>query len=126
MIVIRIVTRKYLMNHNAHHSTPNIFFFFHSFFFYIMDSKHNSTDSDKWIQWIEDGISKCYINYYEYKVFQNIKRIGCGGFSNVYRANWENSNTVVALKSFKNDSCIKEIVNEVRKFIIIFHKNGLT
>jgi serine/threonine protein kinase len=82
-----------------------------------MGSKHNSVDSDKWIQWIEDGISKCYLNYYEYNEFQNIKRIGSGAFGNVYRANWESSNTVVALKSFRNDSCIIEIVNEVKKKI---------
>ncbi|CAB5350833.1 unnamed protein product [Rhizophagus irregularis] len=89
-----------------------------------MDSKHNSTDSDKWIQWIEDGISKCYINYYEYKEFQNIRRIGSGAFSNVYRANWESSNTVIALKSFRTDSCIIEIVNELQLLHLTqFHAN---
>ncbi|CAB5197760.1 unnamed protein product [Rhizophagus irregularis] len=89
-----------------------------------MDSKHNSTDSDKWVQWIEDGISKCYINYYEYKEFQNIRRIGSGAFSNVYRANWESSNTVIALKSFRTDSCIIEIVNELQLLHLTqFHAN---
>ncbi|CAB4442511.1 unnamed protein product [Rhizophagus irregularis] len=89
-----------------------------------MDSEHNSTDSDKWIQWIEDGISKCYINYYEYNEFQNIRRIGSGAFSNVYRANWKSSNTVVALKSFRNDSCVIEIVNELQLLHLTqFHAN---
>ena len=70
------------------------------------------------VQWIEEGISKRYINYHEYNEFQNIQRLGSGGFSEVYKANWKSSNTIVALKSFinDNDNCImKEIVNEVKK-----------
>ncbi|RIA94414.1 kinase-like domain-containing protein, partial [Glomus cerebriforme] len=79
-----------------------------------MANKHNSTGADEWVQWIEDGISKYYLNYYEYNEFQNIKRIGSGAFSNVYKAHWKSSNTVVALKSFRNDSCVTEIVNELQ------------
>ena len=79
-----------------------------------MASSSNNNNMDKWAQWIEDAISKYCINYHEYDEFQNIERIGSGKFSEVYRATWKNTNTVVALKSFKNDSCImKEIVNEV-------------
>jgi serine/threonine protein kinase len=77
-------------------------------------SKNKNTDKNEWVQWMEDGISKHYINYHEYNEFQNIQHIGSGAFGKVYKANWKNSNTVVALKSFRNDSCImKEIVNEV-------------
>jgi serine/threonine protein kinase len=81
------------------------------------NNKNDNTDK-KWVQWIEDGIANEYINYHDYNEFQNIECIGSGGFGNVYRANWESSNTVVALKSLKNGKgFMKEIVNEV--FIII-------
>ncbi|EXX79680.1 uncharacterized protein OCT59_006911 [Rhizophagus irregularis] len=69
-----------------------------------MNNKNDDRDtSSKWTQWINDGITNEYINYYDYNEFQNITCIGNGGFGDVYRANWENSNTVVALKSLKND-----------------------
>jgi serine/threonine protein kinase len=81
----------------------------------ISDSSNSkNTDKDKSVQWIEEGISKRFINYIEYNEFQNIQRVGSGAFGKVYKANWKSSNTVVALKSFINDGCIlKEIVNEV-------------
>lgn len=53
---------------------------------------------DEWAQWIEDRIAKGYINYHDYNEFQNINCIGTGGFGKVYRATWESSDTVVALK----------------------------
>ncbi|PKC65754.1 kinase-like protein [Rhizophagus irregularis] len=80
--------------------------------------------ADKWAQWIEDGIAKSYINYHDYNEFQNISCIGTGGFGEVYRATWESSDTVVALKSLKNNNFMKEIANEIEllhKFN--FHKN---
>ena len=80
----------------------------------MTSSSNKNIDSDKWVQWIEDGISKYYINCHEYDEFQDIERIGSGAFGEVSRATWKSTNSVVALKSFKNDSCImKEIVNEV-------------
>ena len=70
------------------------------------------------VRWIEDGISNKYINYYDFNEFQNIYQIGFGAFSKVYKANWESSDTVFALKSFENSSfIIKEIVNEVHKIM---------
>ncbi|CAB4445517.1 unnamed protein product [Rhizophagus irregularis] len=73
----------------------------------------NKINDNKWNRWIEDGIASDYINYHDFDEFQNIKSIGTGGFGEVYRANWESSNTVVALKSLKNDDCcMKEIANE--------------
>ena len=79
-------------------------------------SDTNNTNVDEWVQWIKDGISKEYINYHDYDEFQNIRRIGFGAFSKVYRATWCTSDTVVALKSFENDNFVmKEIVNEVHK-----------
>ena len=74
----------------------------------------DNKDRDEWVQWIEDGILKHYINCHEYDEFQDIEHIGSGEFGEVSRATWKNTNTVVALKSFKNDSYImKEIANEV-------------
>jgi hypothetical protein len=79
-------------------------------------SNSNNTDVDESIQWIEDGISKDYINYHDYNEFQDIRPIGFGAYGKVYRATWENSNTVVALKSFENKNVVmKEVVNEVCK-----------
>ena len=75
-----------------------------------------SSDTDKWVQWIVDGIAKDYIDHHDYNEFQNIQHIGSGGFGKVYRATWTSSDTVVALKSFEiNDYIMKEIVNEVYK-----------
>ena len=77
-------------------------------------SNNNITNKDMWVQWIEDGILNHYINYYKYNDLQNIQHIGSEEFGNVWKANLRRLNTVVALKSFRNDSYItKEIVNEV-------------
>ena len=80
-------------------------------------SDTNNNNVDEWVQWIENGISGEYINYHDYYEFQNIQQIGSGGFGKVHRATWSSSDTVVALKSFENNSnfVIKEIVNEVHK-----------
>src|SRR3954453_1963934 len=79
-------------------------------------SNSKKTDTDESIQWIESGIAQEYINYHDFNEFQNIQQIGFGAYGKVYRAICENSNTVVALKSFENNKCImKEVVNEVNK-----------
>jgi serine/threonine protein kinase len=81
-----------------------------------------SSDKNKWIKWINNGIAEGYINYHNYNEFKNIQRIGFGAFGNVYRATWESSNTVVALKSFEIDNCIMiEIVNEVGNCKLYLH-----
>ncbi|RIA82664.1 hypothetical protein C1645_496855 [Glomus cerebriforme] len=81
-----------------------------------MASNYNNENTDTWVQWIEEGIAKGYINYHNYYEFKNMKRIGFGSIGKVYRVTWENSDTVVALKSFEIDNNItKEIVNEVYK-----------
>ncbi|CAB4488100.1 unnamed protein product [Rhizophagus irregularis] len=88
-------------------------------------SSDNKINDNKWDRWIENGIASDYINYHDFDEFQNIKRIGTGGFGEVYRANWESSNTVVALKSLKNDDCcMKEIANEITMMHKVnFHTN---
>lgn len=79
-------------------------------------------DTNNLAQWIEDGITKDYINHHDYTEFQNIQYIDSGAFGSVYRATWKNQDsTFIALKSFKfnNDKCVmKEIVNEVYKIIL--------
>ncbi|CAB4388341.1 unnamed protein product [Rhizophagus irregularis] len=88
------------------------------------NNKNDDTDN-KWIQWIKNGIADEFISYHDYNEFQNIKRIGSGGFGNVYRANWESSNTVVALKTLINgNNDAKEIVNEIKLMKKVdFHAN---
>ena len=72
-------------------------------------------NSNEWINWIDDAISRNLVKYYEYNHFYNIKEIGSGSFGKVYRANWKNSNKYLALKSFTsfNNVTAKEIVQEV-------------
>ena len=72
-------------------------------------------DSNEWISWIEEAISKKHIKYYEYEYFCNTKEIGYGSFGKVYRANWKNSDKYLALKSFFNldDATEKKIIHEV-------------
>src|SRR5436305_8742960 len=72
-------------------------------------------DSNEWINWINEAISKKLIKYYEYDHFYNVEEIGSGSFGKVYRANWKNSNKCLALKSFTsfNNTTAKEIVHEV-------------
>ena len=80
------------------------------------ETENSSKNINEWAKWIEDGIDKEFINHYNYNEFQDIQPVGYGGFGKVYRANWESSNTVVALKRIENNvkSCVmKEIVNEV-------------
>jgi hypothetical protein len=72
---------------------------------------------NEYINWIEEAINKNHIKYYEYENFNNIEEIGSGSFGKVYRVNWKNSHSYLALKAFfnLNDVTIKEIVNEVIK-----------
>ena len=56
------------------------------------------------------------INRYGYHEFCNIKEIGSGLVSKVYRANWIQDEKFVALKSFFSGNAItREIVHKVRK-----------
>src|SRR3954453_2218407 len=81
---------------------------------------NSSNNTNVWVQWIENGIAEDYVNYHDYDEFKNPECIGTGGFSKVYRATWESSNTVVALKSLKNmkenSIIMKELVNEVYNY----------
>ena len=72
-------------------------------------------NSNEWINWIEDAISKKHIKYYEYEDFHNLQKIGSGSFGKIYRANRENLQEYFALKSLFKTGCaaVKEIVREV-------------
>ena len=65
--------------------------------------------------WLKQAIAKEHIKYYGYSDFKNIQSIGSGSFGSVVSANWKNTDTVFALKSFNNQkSTLKGIVREVR------------
>ena len=75
-------------------------------------------DSNKYVDWLEKSITDGYISYYEYSEFKNIEWLGKGSFGSVVRANWKDTDTILALKSFykqtSNTSPLyKEVVNEV-------------
>src|SRR5688572_2938341 len=74
----------------------------------------SNTDTDKYVQLIEDGITKDYINnYYDYNEFQDIRCIGFGAYGRVYRTIWESSDTVVALKSFEFNNCVMKEIEKI-------------
>lgn len=81
----------------------------------------NSNNCDNYTNWIEESISKEYIIKFGYSDFNNIQPIGGGNFGKVFRANWKNTDTLLALKSFDNNKLtLKEVVNEVFKCKLFF------
>lgn len=76
---------------------------------------HDTENTNKWINCIEESIIKEHLNYYEYNQFSDIQEIGTGVLGKVYRTNYKNSKKQCALKSFfnLNNVIIKEIVREV-------------
>ncbi|GET58411.1 kinase-like domain-containing protein [Rhizophagus irregularis DAOM 181602=DAOM 197198] len=87
---------------------------------------NKNDNSNEWINWIEEGLSKKLIKYYEFEQFYNLQEVGSGGFGKVQRANWKNSHKYYALKSFStfNDTTIKEIVHEIQlQREVDFHEN---
>ncbi|RIA84024.1 hypothetical protein C1645_742654 [Glomus cerebriforme] len=85
-----------------------------------------SNNTNEWVNWIEEAISKEHIKYYEYEKFYNFNEIGSGGFGIVHRANWKNSHEYFALKSFFNfnETTAKEIVHEIKlQREVDFHRN---
>ncbi|GBC10626.1 hypothetical protein RclHR1_00980003 [Rhizophagus clarus] len=81
---------------------------------------------DNPIEWIEEGIAKKHIKYYEYNHFSNKKKIGDGSFGEVYRVKWKNTEQYLVLKSFKkyNEATAKEITKELKlQREVDFHNN---
>ncbi|POG70972.1 kinase-like domain-containing protein [Rhizophagus irregularis DAOM 181602=DAOM 197198] len=84
----------------------------------------NYHSESEWINWLDEAIKKEYIKLFKFDQFENIKIIGYGGFGKVFRAKWKNTGDVFALKEFKYDMAVKEIINEIylqRK--VDFHEN---
>lgn len=73
----------------------------------------NCQNESECINWLDEAINKEHIKYYKYDQFNNVKIIGSGGFGKVFRANWKNTGNILALKEFKYDTAVKEIINEV-------------
>ncbi|EXX62345.1 uncharacterized protein OCT59_007117 [Rhizophagus irregularis] len=83
-------------------------------------------NTNEWINWIEESVSKEYYRFYERAHFSNIQKVGTGRFGKVYRANWKNSGKYLALRSFFNldDVTAKEVVHELKIHRDIqFHNN---
>ncbi|CAG8654527.1 19429_t:CDS:2 [Dentiscutata erythropus] len=76
----------------------------------------------------EDLIQKCLneerIKFYEYYCFGDFKLIGEGGFGKVHRATFKSNEITVAIKSFKSNASIKEIVKELKLYCKVdIHSN---
>ncbi|CAG8595471.1 9898_t:CDS:2 [Funneliformis mosseae] len=71
------------------------------------------SDIEESIVWLEN--SKNYLNHYEYSDFRVLKLIGDGASGSVNLANWKDSDSLFALKSFKEDNIsIKKVINEIK------------
>jgi hypothetical protein len=73
-------------------------------------------DPNYYIDWLENP----HINHYEYSDFKNLEKVGIGSFARVYRANRKNIDTIYALKTFRNQESLKEVVNEVQEPLISY------
>ncbi len=77
--------------------------------------QHNTNNSNKWIDWIENSITEGLIKFYDSNQFGEVEEIGPGTLGKLYRTTWKNSSEILALKSFYNfdETIAREIVNEV-------------
>ena len=83
-------------------------------------SNSKNKDANYYINWLEKSIEDEYLNHYEYSEFKNLESIGRGSYGNVVRANWKNTDSLFALKTFNNDEqTLKEVVKEVQYNILI-------
>ena len=71
-------------------------------------------EPNDYIIWLEKAITNEYFNYYEYLEFNNLKPIGSGSYGSVVLANWKDTDSIFALKTFNHDkTTLKEVINEV-------------
>ncbi|GES73290.1 kinase-like domain-containing protein [Rhizophagus clarus] len=90
----------------------------------MVNIENSSTNKND--EWIEEAIANHYFKFYDFKNFKNIKKVGSGGFGKVFRANWKNSEQILALKSFfvLNDVTIEAIKRElILQREVDFHNN---
>ncbi|POG72798.1 kinase-like domain-containing protein [Rhizophagus irregularis DAOM 181602=DAOM 197198] len=89
--------------------------------------KINSNNYGNCNEWVEESISKGYINKFDYYDFNDRQPIGGGNFGKVFRVNWKKTDTLLALKSFDNNKLtLKEVFNEIKLHKQVdFHPNIL-
>ncbi|CAB4398643.1 unnamed protein product [Rhizophagus irregularis] len=76
-------------------------------------AQHN-LDKRQVFDWFEESIEKKEITYYDYKDFNDISKIGSGGFASVYATSWKNTKSKFAIKKFdKLSITINEVKNEI-------------
>ncbi|CAG8749110.1 24622_t:CDS:2, partial [Dentiscutata erythropus] len=63
---------------------------------------------------IKKSLNEEHIEFYEYSCFKDVKLIGEGGYGKVYSAILKSNEITVAIKSFKNNVAIKEVVKELK------------
>ncbi|CAG8657313.1 6014_t:CDS:2, partial [Dentiscutata heterogama] len=63
---------------------------------------------------IKNSFNEEHIEFYEYSCFKDVKLIGEGGYGKVYSATLKNNDITVAIKSFKNNVAIREVVKELK------------
>ncbi len=89
-------------------------------------SEEQLNDFDADFDWLDKALFENYIKYYDYSEFINREEISSWTSGNVFRANWRDSDAVMAVKC-SYDSTIKEIVHEVTCgyicvfFFLFFH-----
>ena len=75
----------------------------------------NNTNTNEYINWIKESISKNHIESYEFEHFKNLYLVSTCDLGKVYRANWKNRKQHYGLKSLSHldDVAVKELVREV-------------
>ncbi|KAF0553908.1 kinase-like domain-containing protein [Gigaspora margarita] len=63
---------------------------------------------------VQKYINEEHFKFYEYSHFKDVKLLGEGEYGKVYRAIFMNNELIVALKSFRSNTMIKEIANELK------------
>ena len=67
-----------------------------------MSNFTNIKDSSKDVDWLENSVANEHIIEYKYSDFNNVQHIGGGSFGSISRANWKDTDTICALKSFNS------------------------
>jgi serine/threonine protein kinase len=72
--------------------------------------------------WLDAQIEANSIKSFNYEEFSEIKKVGEGGFGNVYKAYWKSRRMTVALKTLKFNSIHDETTNSEFVREVIFNK----
>ena len=81
-----------------------------------------NSGTKKWINWIDEAISKKHVVHYEFENFNNFQEINTyNGIVKIYRANWKNWKQCYTLKTLSNfdNIDVKELVHEVNHIFIL-------